>query len=132
MKIQIRDSINKVLSFDLKEILNIFNDEVGRKFKWRIAYLERVGDFSSNHSLIKLVEDLNKIRPGGSVSVSYDTLKILAEKSIQIINIKIIGESFDERIEIKAIDSSFWEIESNNNEIINTFIKAFQKVNILD
>lgn len=120
--IEIRDSEQDVLTFDLKDILRVIGHPAIES-EWICSYVDYSGNI--DNSLERLLDW------GESDPISGELLFKLASEIIQTIDGNFIGYKQNEQtpwIVIKAIDSSLWEVFSTSFEVLKNIEASFNDV----
>lgn len=145
--IRISDATDNVVSVTLIDILEEI--QKGNEFNWSILFLWAIGHLGMGKSVpgnsIPVFEDLIRKSLKGFF-INWDDLLTLTKKFQQIIDLTLIGcrdknllkryEDDKEMYEtcdivIQMIDGCFWEVFSNDYELINRLATKFKKIEFL-
>ncbi len=141
--IRILDTVNKIVSVELPDILEEIID--GDLYYWSILFFYGSGRLGEGRSIPLFEKEARESEKG--ILIGWDDLKILANKFDEVRDILIIGcknpemiiryendqimyESCD--IVIEMIDSGYWEVFSNDTNLINRLFSKFKDVRHLE
>jgi hypothetical protein len=127
-KIKIDDKIQSggshILNFDLKEILSSIENS-SKTYNWLLSYYEFVAFRNPNTQANNLIIETKENTP---LKILWEDLVLIAQAVLQTENMLLEGTDDKTFVKIEAIDTSFWEIETNNQLIIESINKDFKSV----
>lgn len=141
--IRILDKENRVVCVTLPDILKEIHN--GNSFHWSILYLYASGDLGENKSIVDFSDTLNKSEKG--LYINWDDLNLLSNKFWEIIDIIIIGCKDEKQLHryendqmmyetcdivIEFVDSGFWQIFTNDEDLIKRLAKKFKDIRFLE
>lgn len=141
--IRISDDTDGVVSVELPDILKEIRD--GHAFYWLILFLEGPIKPDSDKFVIDFMCNIDNAIDG--LYVNWGELNLLSKSLYQIIDSIIIGsknknllnryENHQDMYEtcdivINMFDSSYWEVFSNNEDLINRLAIKFNDVKFLE
>jgi hypothetical protein len=137
--IRIFDKEDGCVSVELKDILGLI--ENGSAFYWSILYLEATGDLGPNMSIPVFEQEVVQSEKG--ICLNWSELVTLSDKLFQTMDIVVIGCTDREQIHrydsdndmynscdivIQMIDSGYWEIWSQDPNLVQAIERRFKDV----
>lgn len=141
--IRISDSKNNVLNVRLSDI--IVEISKSNVLNWCILFLDGTPNYGEEKFVSEYKNKINKSKNG--LKVTWNEVDLLDAKFRQIFEVIILGcklEEFLQRydndqkmyqscdIVIELIDCAFWQVFSNNQELINKLKTKFIDVELLE
>jgi hypothetical protein len=132
-RIKIRDSLfeSNILNFDLKEVLQTISSLTGN-LSWTV---HDVSDYGENLEITGPASAAFESTRDLHGSLTNKELVELASKTEQCIWAEFQGRESRTKNEcsliIRAIDSSFWEVESENLEVLLLLEKRFENTELV-
>ncbi|TAK33277.1 MAG: hypothetical protein EPO40_00380 [Myxococcaceae bacterium] len=124
MVLEIRDSTNGILSFDLRDVLLVVGS-VRTDLWWRLSGVDAYGEGGRR---------LNDASDNADV-LSNAQLVDIAVRVDQVIDGVFCGYTdINERpwAVIRAIDSTFWEVECDDERLAQSLLRRFSAVTVRD
>lgn len=137
--VRIHDKINQVIAVSLASILEEVKS--GDRLHWGITLFHGSGDLGSHRSIPAFEESCNQSQNG--VGLSWTELNQLADKLTEIEDITLIGCTAKEHLHrypsvremgrscetfIQLVDSNFWQVLSNDSQLIVRLTKKYRQV----
>jgi hypothetical protein len=136
-RVEISDSENGFLAFDLKEVLDTLPEQV-RNYRWYMLAVEAVGKGLHGKSMLSTEQIVNS-NPNG-LQLTFEELQEFARGLEQTLNTIVFAG--DERcpppslpltlpalgnyVLIEAIDTSLWAVSSNDQRVTDCMLKRFR------
>lgn len=140
--IRILDNINGRVSVNFLDILEEIKN--GNQFEWSILYLQSTGDLGEEKSIPEFEEKIVKSEKG--YFIPWKDVNDLAQRFWDLMDIILIGcknknllrryENDQEMYEtcdivIEKVDSGYWEVFSNDEQLINRLASKFKEIEFL-
>lgn len=141
--IRILDEDDGYIYVTLYDILEEIRD--GDLLLWSILFLWATGDLGDGKSIVDFEKEISALENG--LYISWEDLNTLSKKFDQIIDVIIIGsknkdvlhrykdnhEMYDTcDIVVQMIDSSYWEVFSQDKDLIDRLAAKFKKIEFLN
>lgn len=141
-RVEISDSKNGILAFDLKEVLDAL-PELTTELTWHLLALEAVGKGLHGESML-VTEDRINSSPHG-ITLRFAELQEFARTLEQTLNATIVGMAEGEAppslplrlpyatqyIVVEGIDSSIWAITSNESAVVRRALECFENTTLI-
>lgn len=131
---------------NLSEILANL-DSIGKNFNWSIKELEGVGIFELENGLC--VSDIRSIARSSEngYRLSWSELRKISTQLTDLINVALVASNNNEfhtpflqgynflnefPLSIVLLDKNYWEICTEDEEIINRLLKKYHDVEVID
>ncbi len=141
--IRILDKEKRVVIVELKDIFQEISN--GDLLQWSILFFNGTGKLENGKSILLFETEINKSQKG--LLINWKELNELAQQFYDVYDILIVGckkpnliarfendqemyESCD--IVIEMIDSGYWEVFSNDEELIERLMRKFKETKLLE